>query len=248
MEVAGNVHLKFLQKEAPLSDEWELAYYFKPMWGVSGDFYDFYEIENNLHGLGIFDVSGHGIASGLVGIIAKAVIYRSFRDGLEKAPLKNVLDDTNKNLINEIGDTNIYLTGIILRFEGYNVEYVNAAHKQLLHKKQNNKEVKIVTDNGTPINGYFLGIDLFEHPYNQATFTVEKGDELLLYTDCLSESHANNDPHFEEFGDERIIELFKNAPEGSPQDTLNYILKSFYEYVKTDELTDDLTIIIAKKK
>ena len=64
MEVAGNVHLKFLQKEAPLSDEWELAYYFKPMWGVSGDFYDFYEIENNLHGLGIFDVSGHGIASG----------------------------------------------------------------------------------------------------------------------------------------------------------------------------------------
>ncbi len=195
MDIAGNVHLKFLQQEAPKSDDWDIAYYFKPMWGVSGDFYDFYEIENKLHGLGIFDVSGHGIASGLVGIIAKSIIYRSFRDGLNKQ-LNAVLDDANDNLIKEIGDITIYLTGILLRFNQSNVEYVNAAHKQLLHKNKKNNSVTLVTDNGTPINGYFLGIDLFEHPYNLASFDVKSGGSLLLYTDCLSESHAFNDPHF----------------------------------------------------
>ena len=67
-----------IPKTAPKNDAWDIAFEFIPMSGVSGDLYDFYVSEGEITGLTLCDVSGHGIASGLVTMIARSVFFRNF--------------------------------------------------------------------------------------------------------------------------------------------------------------------------
>lgn len=104
------------------------------MTGISGDFYDFYSHDDELTGVGLFDVSGHGIASGLVTMIAKSVIFRKFSEGRD-LPLHQVLAETNRELQSEIGDVDNYITGVILRFMENTIEYANAAHSDIMVRR-----------------------------------------------------------------------------------------------------------------
>ena len=244
MKMAINVQKKFLQDSPPQSDEWEIAYEFKPMSGVSGDFYDFYSIENKLTGVGIFDVSGHGVASSLVTMIAKSVIYQEYVKNLNEN-LNEMIQKANNNLQNEIGSVDNYLTGIILRFENNKIEYVNAGHNDIYIKSKSKKVYPVRKNDGDSITGFFLGLKDIPSSYEMLSFTIDTNEYILLFTDCILESE--ND-HKEAYGEERIMKSFKEAPSSSAQQVLDYIVKDFYAFVADrDNLSDDLTIIVLKK-
>ena len=76
---------------------------FKPMSGVSGDLYITFISENKLEGIGIFDISGHGIASGLVTMLVKNIIENEFQKGIN-LPLNEVMDTINERIIIEKGN------------------------------------------------------------------------------------------------------------------------------------------------
>lgn len=80
LELASNIQKSYLPNKIPEFKNWDLAYYFRPMSSVSGDFYDFYHDQKELWGFGLFDVSGHGISSGLITMIAKSIIFRHFKN------------------------------------------------------------------------------------------------------------------------------------------------------------------------
>jgi phosphoserine phosphatase RsbU/P len=240
--MAKNVQSAFLISNPPNSDIYDIALLFKPMSEVSGDFYDFYYDNNTIEGVGIFDISGHGISSGLLTIIAKAIIYQNFMK-YKKNGLTSIIENANKELINEIKSDH-YLTGIMLHFNGDEIEYLNAAHPTALHK--NKKQSKVKTINNSETNGTFLGIDLLKNSFSSHKINLDKGDSLLLFTDCLDESR---NPEDKEFGLKGIINAFENAPDNSAEETLNFIVKEFYNYTqKENQLNDDLTIILIQKK
>ncbi|MCP4130560.1 MAG: AAA family ATPase [bacterium] len=244
MKMATNVQSKFLPNAVPQSEEWDIAYMFKPMVGISGDFYDFYESGNELRGVGIFDVSGHGIASGLITMIAKSVFFRHFLSGLS-LELNTVFLQANKELIKEIGEVDNYVTGIILRFSGNRIDYVNAGHQDVILKSVKGGTPQVVVKaNGESIGGFYLGVKIMERPFELLTFTVESGDYLLLYTDCLEESkNLKGEP----FKLESIMKAFEHAPNSSADTVLKYILNEFYKFIGSDKFDDDLTVIVIKK-
>jgi sigma-B regulation protein RsbU (phosphoserine phosphatase) len=116
MMMAANVQANLFPKEAPKTEEWDIAFVFKPMSGVSGDLYDFYEDNGSLKGIAIFDVSGHGVASGLITMIAKSVFRRNITEHPGEK-LNRILEMSNSELINEIGKVDNYLTGMIILFK-----------------------------------------------------------------------------------------------------------------------------------
>ena len=126
MRMAVNLQSSLLPRP-PKVTEWSTACLYKPMAGVSGDLYDFFERDGQLIGAGLFDVSGHGIASGLITMIAKSIIYRNFNQYYDKK-LGFIVSQINEGLISQIGSVDNYLTGIFLKFNGSTVEYVNAGH------------------------------------------------------------------------------------------------------------------------
>lgn len=249
MRMAETVQKSFYPSKAPSTDEWDCAFYFRPMSSVSGDVYDFYYNKNgDFVGTGLFDVSGHGVASGLVGILSKYIAERTFMQG-RKEPLETVARRFNEMLTKEKGMVENYLTGLFLRVKDNQVEYVNCGHTDVLVKttdKSSKSEVSVLGGTDGAFRGMFLGMDgLLPSGCKTIEYHVEKDTYFLLYTDCLVESRNLAG---DELGVERLQHIFGNAPASSSKKVLEYVLDIFGCFTEAVPLRDDLTVIVLKYK
>jgi serine phosphatase RsbU (regulator of sigma subunit) len=242
--MAAQVQKSIYPESIPDSDEWDIALEFRPMSAVSGDLYDFYMEGDRLRGISVLDVSGHGIASGLITMIARSVMYRNFFR-LRAAPLNTVIAEANGEMTEEIRGSGKYLTGILLRFTDDIVEYVNAGHPDLIVKKSSSGRTHMVRPKNEDFKGIFLGVEGMELSCKSVKFRVDAGDTLLLFTDCLIE--GKNDRGVP-YGMDRLKETLLSVPPGTAHAVLNGILEDFLQFIGEKKLTDDLTIIIAKRR
>ncbi|MBN2078690.1 MAG: SpoIIE family protein phosphatase [Spirochaetes bacterium] len=249
MNMAAYLQSSLLPKRPPESDTYDIALAFLPKSGVSGDFYDFYVEEGNLLGAGIFDVSGHGVASGLLTLMAKSTISAAFLE-MKDRPLGEVVRAINDRLVEQIHGVDNYLTGVLLRFDGDRIEYVNCAHPDMLCRKFDiGKTGKILSTTGQRVGGPFLGIDhgvsAEETCYQSITFRIAQRDCIVLFTDSLFES---TDSRGEAYQEARIIASLNNAPDASAQTILNHLVTDFYAFLANRDIHDDLTIMVIKKR
>lgn len=245
MAMAARIQKSFFPDTPPESVEWDIAFIFEPLSGVSGDLYDFYYKDNELGGVSLFDVSGHGIASGLLTLLARSIAYRRVIENRDKK-LSRVMEFINRDLITEMGSIDNYLTGILLRFTGDNVEYVNAGHADLLIKRGATGLVKKVRPKDREFKGNFLGVAAMERPFNSIIFKIAKDDVLLLYSDCFEESE--ND-YGEQYGVERIsASLGSVSSEKSAREILKHLISNFSDFTGNRKIKDDLTLILLKRK
>lgn len=243
MALAVNVQRNFYPKAAPKVKDWDIAYVFKPMSGVSGDLYDFFCEGDSLKGCCLFDVSGHGIASGLVTMLSKTIINREFENG-KNCRIAKIMANISQSIGNDKGEIENYLTGVLLRFDGNYVEYVNGGHPALLCRSGASGRVSPALINGEASGGGLVGIQYLPPDFTGINFNVKPGDSLMLYTDCLYESR-NSDG--QELGAEGVQKLFANVGNGSAKQQLDKVLEQFNEFTKGVALNDDLTMIILKK-
>jgi sigma-B regulation protein RsbU (phosphoserine phosphatase) len=151
----------------------------------------------------------------------------------------------NRELIQEMGSIDNYLTGILLRFAGDKAEYVNAGHTDLIMKNGKTGEARIVTSGNERFRGHFLGVDSMDELYAMLRFSVREGDSLLLYTDCLIESRNKGG---EQYGLDRLLRAFSavDVRQGA-QEQLDHLMADLHRHAGTHSLGDDLTAIILKK-
>lgn len=246
IEMAANIQAAFLPQKPPQSDEFDIALVYRSMSGVSGDFYDFYMNDDRLQGVGIFDVSGHGISSGLLTLLARSVIEKNFKTHTDEK-LGVLMEMINKSLIEEIGHTTSYITGILLRFRESMVEYANSGHPHMMYKTARSRNVGRVTPpDGESIIGPFLGFEILKGKFNSLKMKLNKDDCLLIYTDSLIETI---DPSGKPVEDSRILNFLKDAPDGTAREILDYVMDQFYDFTrKKDNLSDDITAIVIRKK
>lgn len=242
LRLAQVVQQSFFKHNETIYDEWAISYYNKPMAGVSGDFLDIYNSGNNLDGIGIFDVSGHGIASGLVTMLVKNIIFQEFYNG-KTDKLKSIIDRINIRYIKEKGDIENYLTGIIARLHENKVEFINAGHSMPIYYSAKDDSAIFVEDDNTA----FGAIGLPDIPTNFISHTVEmsRGDELIFFTDGVTEATNSQG---EDFGKDRLLKsIFRNADR--PLTTqVNCIVSDILTFIGNEPRKDDITIIILKKK
>lgn len=244
MKLAAYVQQSFFPRWAPNVEDWDVAFKFQPSAGVSGDLYDFFTKHNKLTGVALFDVSGHGIASGLVTMLAKNAISRKFTPDMD-VKLATVMQEINERIIEDKGNVENYLTGILLRMDGNHVQMVNAGHPAVFLRKTNGKCYPVQTKSTTQGNSSLIGFAELNADFKTINFTVEPGDSLILYTDCLSESKNVNN---EEYGQDNVSKSFSHSGSGNAQSKLNNVLADFENFTKGTNLKDDLTIIVLQKK
>ncbi|OHD67646.1 MAG: hypothetical protein A2W19_11270 [Spirochaetes bacterium RBG_16_49_21] len=249
MSMAANLQLSLLPNRSPQSPIYDIALAFRPKSGVSGDFYDFYVDNDLLIGAGLFDVSGHGIAPGLLTLLAKSIISATFV-GLKDQKLGTVMDTINKKLLTEIRDIDYYLTGVLLRFKDDWIEYINCAHPDIICKKIDiGRSGKVLHKSGKRISGPFLGIEPQAgnecHQFQEIVFKLKQEDSLLLFTDSLAESQGAGG---EEYGEARIVKSLHNAKGGTARELLDIVSSDFFNFLGERQPHDDTTLILIRRK
>ena len=231
---------------------WDFSAFYRPLDNnVSGDLYDFYYTEEKLDGIGIFDVSGHGITAGLMTILSKGIISQHFVNGLEQnISLTKVLEEINDTYIKEKVNVDNYITGLLFKFSNFDendvchCQLVNAGHPYPLFydsKKQTVSEIKYENQN----EQYgIIGIEGLDVSFPTVNFDASINDVIICFTDGITDS-VNIDN--EDFKKDRIIKILKENAHLSSCEIGKKIMTSLESFTKGTTIHDDITLIVLKR-
>lgn len=244
MELAGLVQKSFFPTESPDSRLWDIAFRFMPARDVSGDLYDFYIRDGEVKGVSLFDVSGHGLSSGLITMIVRPILYRLF-NRMQGEGLAAIARSAAEMIHGEIEVTGTFVTGILLRFEENGVEYVNVGHPDIMLRRGGASEARIVSPKDSNFRGLPIGINNPEVTARVLRFAMSRDDCLLLYTDGLLDGFGNGTTSL---GIERIRDAFSNAPGGTARELCDRIIERFHDSVGDAGKADDVTVIVIRRR
>lgn len=252
LKAVANVQKNFLPPRKASFRGWDLAIMYKPLVDeVSGDLYDYYFTNSNLDGIGIFDVSGHGIPSGLMTILAKGIISQHFLNGITQSePISEVLENINKTYIKEKVNIENYITGLLFRFSQFNsqkicsVEVANAGHPHpFLYNSEFNEILEIQYQDSKKQYG-MIGIDKLPVSFPPVSFRMGVNDIIVCFTDGLTDSI---NIQREEFGKVRLIEIIKKYAKEDAFTILEKITQELKNFTNGMIANDDTTVIVLKR-
>lgn len=221
-------------------DELDIACIMRTATEVGGDYYDVIKIDGSIT-IGIGDVTGHGLSSGLIMLMAQTAI-RTLAEMKVKDP-RTYLSLLNKILyanINRIKEDRS-MTLIIVTYVN-NRYYISGQHESILICR-NNGEMEVID---TMDNGFYVGMTLeIPDTYRNIEVLMEKGDAMLLYSDGVTE--ATNEKN-EQFGIARLSDQFKKYHDLGSEKIRDKIMKDLYNYMGDSEIFDDISLVVIKQK
>lgn len=258
MEMAAIVQQKFFPYPNKHFRGWDIATSYSPVSKVSGDLYDYYSGNDDdddgvdLRGFSLFDVSGHGISSGLITMLSKNIIFRAFKRSLEKnTPVNQVLYQINDQIIDAKGDIENYLTGLMFRISDFDendeckIEFANAGHPSPILFSSKSKIVASLDQDPNQLHYGAIGIKDIAISFPEMEFTMGNDDIIVCYTDGLTE--AMNSKR-EEFGIERVMQIVRENYARDAQSILEAIIDGLYDFIGNSPREDDMTIMILKRE
>jgi phosphoserine phosphatase RsbU/P len=232
LELASKIQKGLLPKNNIFFNGWEFSYHYHPLGAVSGDFCDFVPINDNSFFFVLGDVSGKGISASLMMSQLHALIRSFVSLGL---PLNDIVKRTNRLFCESILSNN-YATMVFGRADSDgSIEFCIAGHNPPLLLKE--KKVTRINATGIPI-GLFCN-----SCYDISNFTLEPGNTLLVYTDGITESFANEI----EYGEKRLTESFMQSGYKNSDTIIQYLLNDHDSFMNGSKVTDDVTLAVLKK-
>lgn len=251
LQMASLIQQRFFPQPDRHFKGWDISIYYSPQAIVSGDMYDYYNFNDDLNGLSLFDVSGHGISASLVTMLSKNIISHTFQKGyMKKESIHSILTRINNEIIQQKGDIDNYMTGILCRFtENKNdntchVEIGNAGHPYPLKFTAKTGEVTEIRDDSEKKHFGAIGMQGIAVSFADSDFTMATGDILIFFTDGLTEA---TNPQLGQFGTEELKTIIKVNRNKSTEEILKIIRKRLSVFIQNKPLEDDITIIIAKR-
>lgn len=241
IEYARKIQLSMLPQLPPDIGWVELAAASLPATEVGGDYYDYFRLSGSQLALVIGDVSGHGLASGLLLSGIRSCLYLLEKD---LAVPVAVLDRLN-SMVRKTTDRRTYVTLLCAVLDrtadGVEVTVASAGHPPLLCWNAQTKEFTEVGDGAPP-----LGTRL-DAEYCQKRHTVRRGDVLVLYTDGLVETRNGLG---QDYGYPRLQKTVGRAAAGthSVREIRDAILGDLSHFKGDSEQSDDITVVVARVK
>ena len=228
-EIAGEVQKKLF----PVNKEIEKYVFAKntPAKDVSGDYYDYYKVNDNEFFFTLADVSGKGIKAGIL-MANAASVFRSL------AKMNSSLSKTAMYINNQVKDSSyqsMFITAVIgkIDIKKKEMEYVNLGHEPMmvLDKSFNFKYL----DATLPP----LGMMMVKNESHFKTTTIDITDKtILIYTDGLTEGYINEKEELTVNGFESQIKKINST---DPKEIIEHVSDLLTKDL--NELRDDITCL-----
>ncbi|BED92552.1 MAG: SpoIIE family protein phosphatase [Candidatus Paraimprobicoccus trichonymphae] len=206
--------------------------------GISGDFYDFFIINDHEIAFLIADVSDKGVPAALFTMIARTLIKNQTLAG---DPPHRVFEIINDQL-GESNNANMFVTAFlgVLDVETNNLVYANAGHNPPIIRQANGET------NWVPAKHGFVLAAVKNTKYESQEIALNDGDYLILYTDGVTETE---DEKKITFGEERLYNLISEIPSNNqtPRELTEEINVSVKKFSNNKTQTDDITMLVVKK-
>ena len=233
----------------PRSDELEtasgldVAAAMNPATEIGGDLYDVLNHPDGSTHLVIGDVTDHGLASGVVMLMAQAAIRTCLED--VTVSLRQTLIYVNsliyKNVQLRMGDFR-NLTLALLHHQNGRLK-IAGQHEAVLLLRQGASSVEVIN---TESLGFFVGmVDNIAEMVKEIEVEFQPGDLLVLYTDGVTEAENTKQ---QQFGQERLIEALLAARNKSTKEILNHLIGAVTSWMGEAAMLDDVTMVVVRKK
>ncbi|HKY56022.1 MAG TPA: PP2C family protein-serine/threonine phosphatase, partial [Anaerolineales bacterium] len=235
VQLARQIQQTFIPESLPQFPNWELAARWKTARQVGGDFYDVFDLPNNRLGLFIADVADKGVPAALFMALTRTLVRAAV---METDSPSEAMRRVNDLLIPDTRQ-GMFVTAVyaVLDLEKSELTYVNAGHNPPIWVKCDGNIERLTR------TAIALGV-VTGDTIEQRTIKIETGENVLLYTDGLTESF-NADNEF--FGEARLVESLISNQCDSASDLLDVVEKSLLNFVQDVPPADDLTMLVLRR-
>ncbi len=203
---------------------------------LGGDYYDFFQVSDNVIDVVIADVSGHGAAASLLMPSLAVALRLRARELSGPAAILKDLDGVLKQITN----TATFVTMFYARFDQNRrtLQYANGGHNPPLLIRANTSESLFLDQAGGPIMGI-----LSDPQFSDTVITLDQGDILTLFTDGVTEQENEAG---EEFSTGRLRDVIVSKETEPASALVAHITEAVSTFAGTKEQADDLTLVVAK--
>ncbi|MEY3867096.1 MAG: hypothetical protein RLZZ338_987 [Cyanobacteriota bacterium] len=218
----------------------EIAGFMEPADEVGGDYYDVLKMNERVK-IGIGDVTGHGLESGVLMIMAQTAV-RTLEKMKETDPVK-FLDVVNQTLYDNLQRMNSgkNMSLAILDY-AKGVVTLSGQHEEMIVVRADGKLECIDTiELGFPIGleaqiGDFIA---------QEEVRLNSGDVVVLYTDGITEAENINKAFY---GLERLCKIVVKNRQKSAEDIKEIVIADVRQHIGSQKVFDDITLVVLKQK
>jgi sigma-B regulation protein RsbU (phosphoserine phosphatase) len=233
LDLAREIQMSLIPSGPLIAGGWEVQGLVVPARQVGGDAFDYYlSDDGRTLSLAIADVSGKGVPAALLMSNVQASL-RAFCTG--RHPIAEAIASVNRSVARSASSgkfiTLFYgemdLASGVLRF-------TNAGHNPPLLRRREGA-IEPLHEGGIPLG-------LFESSrFEVGEVPFESGDSLLLYSDGISEAFDTRD---EQFGEERLLALWKERGNRSPGVVIAELLAEVQRFRGSASQSDDMTAVV----
>ena len=238
LEFARNLQSSLLPKRFPVWGRFMIHAFTRASKEVSGDFYDFVEIDRDRLLVVIGDACGKGIPACMIMAMTRSFIRANSSHFVS---MKDFLQNLNDNLYRDTGDGRYITLGIcLLDKRESTIEYARAGHTELLVYIRNH--IRSINPDGAGLG--LLPSDLADCDTICLEFSPDMA--VLLFTDGINEAV---NPEGEYFGIERIRDVYMKSCIGNdtPEESVSKIMDAVDSFSGNPESqADDQTLVIIR--
>ncbi|MGK9171232.1 PP2C family protein-serine/threonine phosphatase [Inquilinus limosus] len=218
----------------------EIAAFMQPANEVGGDYYDVLHSDARLK-VGIGDVTGHGLESGMLMLMVQSMARALYEAGVNDPQV--FLNDLNRALVKNIQRTasEKHLSLAFLDFTDREVVLSGQHEDVIIVRSCGDVEVLETVDLGFPIG---LEPDIAGFVASKA-FPFREGDIIVLFTDGVTEAVGRNG---DMFGTKGLCEAVLAHRTGSAEQIKDGVISDLLAFIGQEQIHDDITLVIVRHK
>ena len=241
LEVTRKLQQFLIPTKAELSliDTLDIACFMEPADEIGGDYYDVLQHEHGVR-IGIGDVTGHGLESGVIMLMVQMGIRTLLASKETDAiPMLSILNQAIFDNVTRMG-TDKSLSLAILDYQDGKVR-VTGQHEEIIVVRKGGAIERLDTiELGFPIGL----VDDIAHFIDETHIHLQPGDGIVLYTDGITEAENMAKEQYEM---ERLCAVINKNWSKSADAICNAITSDVYHFIGEQNIYDDITLLVIKQ-
>jgi sigma-B regulation protein RsbU (phosphoserine phosphatase) len=236
MRLIADLQRALLPPELPRIPGLDVASYYRPAARAGGDYYDFFHQADGTWAMLIGDVSGHGSPAAVEMAITRTLAHVRAERPFSPAEMLAFL---NERLAERVIVTPSFVTALCAVYDPRprTIRYASAGHHPARLKRCSDGSLMSLDGSRAPP----LGV-VREVKFREAEQGLVEGDQLILYTDGITEAM---DPGGAMFGVERLDGVLENCGINA-RALIETVLAELTTFTRGRELADDVTMLVAR--